>query len=162
QLHPDIPEAIRGTYAGMAHPIVIDYLKQLGVTAVELMPVHQFVADWHLRQKGLTNYWGYNTIGFFAPDARYASANVQRGQVNEFKNMVKELHRANTEVILDVVYNHRAEGNHLGPTISFRGIDNASYYRLTENKRYYFDYTGTRNTLNANLPNVLRLMMDGL
>jgi isoamylase len=162
QLHPDIPEGIRGTYAGMSHPVVIDYLKKLGITAVELMPVHQFVADWHLKQKGLTNYWGYNTIGFFAPDARYASANVQGGQVNEFKNMVKELHKANIEVILDVVYNHTAEGNHLGPTLSFRGIDNASYYRLTENKRYYFDYTGTGNTLNANLPNVLRLMMDSL
>lgn len=162
QLHPDIPEDIRGTYAALAHPVTINYLRALGITAIELMPVHHFVADRHLKERGLTNYWGYNTIGFFAPDARYASSGVLGEQVTEFKNMVKELHKANIEVIMDVVYNHTAEGNHLGPTLSFKGIDNASYYRLTEDKRYYMDYTGTGNTLNANLPNVLRLMMDSL
>ncbi|MVT09416.1 glycogen debranching protein GlgX [Chitinophaga tropicalis] len=161
-LHPEIPEEIRGTYAGMAHPVVISYLKELGITAVELMPVHHFVADRHLVDKGLTNYWGYNTIGFFAPDARYSSGGVLGEQVTEFKQLVKTLHSAGIEVILDVVYNHTGEGNHLGPTLSFKGIDNASYYRLTEDKRYYMDYTGTGNTLNANLPNVLRLMMDSL
>ena len=162
KLHPDIPEEIRGTYAALAHPVTIKYLKELGITAVELMPVHHFVADRHLKERGLTNYWGYNTIGFFAPDARYSSSGIQGEQVTEFKNMVKELHKADIEVILDVVYNHTAEGNHLGPTLSFKGIDNAAYYRLTENKRFYMDYTGTGNTLNANLPNVLRLMMDSL
>lgn len=162
QLHPDIPEEIRGTYAALAHPVTINYLKDLGITAVELMPVHHFVADRHLKERGLTNYWGYNTIGFFAPDVCYSSSGVLGEQVTEFKNMVKELHRAGIEVILDVVYNHTAEGNHLGPTLSFKGIDNASYYRLTDDKRYYMDYTGTGNTLNANLPNVLRLMMDSL
>jgi isoamylase len=162
QLHPDIPVEIRGTYAGMAHPVVIDYLKKLGITAVELMPVHQFVNDRHLKERGLANFWGYNTIGFFAPDARYASSGVRGEQVVEFKNLVKTLHKAGIEVILDVVYNHTAEGNHMGPTLSFKGIDNASYYRLTNDKRHYFDYTGTGNTLNANLPNVLRLMMDSL
>ena len=162
KLHPDIPEELRGTYAGMAHPVTINYLKELGITAVELMPVHHFVADRHLVDKGLTNYWGYNTIGFFAPDARYAATGVLGEQVAEFKNLVKELHKANIEIILDVVYNHTGEGNHMGPTLSFRGIDNASYYRLTEDKRYYMDYTGTGNTLNAYLPNVLRLMMDTL
>lgn len=162
KIHPDIPGEIQGTYAGLAHPAAIDYLKALGVTAVELLPVHHFVADSHLVQKGLTNYWGYNTIGFFAPDARYASSGVMGQQVTEFKQMVKELHKAGIEVILDVVYNHTAEGNHLGPTLSFKGIDNVSYYRLTENKRYYNDYTGTGNTLRANYPNVLRLMMESL
>ena len=162
QLHPEIPEEIRGTYAALAHPVTIKYLKTLGITAVELMPVHHFVADRHLKERGLTNYWGYNTIGFFAPDVRYASSGMLGEQVIEFKNMVKELHKANIEVILDVVYNHTAEGNHLGPTLSFKGIDNAAYYRLTEDKRFYMDYTGTGNTLNANLPNVLRLMMDSL
>jgi len=160
--NPEIPENIRGTYAGIAHPATINYLKALGITAIELMPVHFFVADRHLVEKGLTNYWGYNTIGFFAPETRYSSSGVMGEQVNEFKTMVKELHKAGIEVILDVVYNHTAEGNHLGPTLSFRGIDNASYYRLTEDPRYYNDYTGTGNTLNANLPNVLRLMMDSL
>lgn len=160
--HPDIPEELRGTYAGMAHSISINYLKELGITAVELMPIHHFLADRHLVDKGLTNYWGYNTIGFFAPDARYAATGVTGEQVNEFKNLVKELHKVGIEVILDVVYNHTGEGSHLGPTVSFRGIDNASYYRLTEDKRYYMDYTGTGNTLNAYLPNVLRLMMDSL
>jgi glycogen operon protein len=162
QLHPDIPKEIRGSYAALAHPVTINYLRALGITAVELMPVHHFVADRDLKERGLTNYWGYNTIGFFAPDARYSSSGVLGEQVLEFKNMVKELHKANIEVILDVVYNHTAEGNHMGPTLSFKGIDNASYYRLTEDKRYYMDYTGTGNTLNANLPNVLRLMMDSL
>ncbi len=162
QLHPEIPENIRGTYAAISHPVTINYLKSLGITAVELMPVHQFITDRYLEDKGLTNYWGYNTIGFFAPDIRYSSTNGRGDQVNEFKNMVKELHKAGIEVILDVVYNHTAEGNHLGPTFSFRGIDNTSYYRLTENKRYYMDYTGTGNTLNARLPSVLRLIMDSL
>ena len=162
KLHPDIPDEIRGTYAAIGHPVTIAYLKNLGVTAIELMPVHHFVADRHLVEKGLTNYWGYNTIGFFAPDARYSSSGVQGQQVTEFKQMVKALHKAGIEVILDVVYNHTAEGNQMGPTLSFRGIDNASYYRLTEDKRYYMDYTGTGNTLNANLPNVLRLIMDSL
>lgn len=160
--HPDIPEEIRGKYAGLAHPVTINYLKSLGVTAVELMPVHQFVIDKVLVDKGLTNYWGYNTIGFFAPDIRYSSSGVTGGQVTEFKQMVKALHKAGIEVILDVVYNHTAEGNHLGPTLSFRGLDNTSYYRLTENRRYYMDYTGTGNTLNARLPSVLRLIMDSL
>jgi isoamylase len=162
QMHPGIPKDIKGTYAALAHPITIDYLKSLGITTVELMPVHHFVADRHLKERGLTNYWGYNTIGYFAPDARYASSGVLGEQVIEFKNMVKELHKAGIEVILDVVYNHTAEGNHLGPTLSFKGIDNSAYYRLMEDKRYYMDYTGTGNTLNANLPNVLRLMMDSL
>jgi isoamylase len=162
QLHPEIPADIRGSYAALAHPVTIKYLTELGITAIELMPVHHFVADRHLKERGLTNYWGYNTIGFFAPDARYASSGVLGEQVLEFKRMVKALHEANIEVILDVVYNHTAEGNHLGPTLSFKGIDNAAYYRLVDDKRYYMDYTGTGNTLNANLPNVLRLMMDSL
>lgn len=161
-LHPEIPEEIRGTYAALAHPVTIQYLKDLGITAVELMPVHHFIKDRHLHQQGLSNYWGYNTIGFFAPDPRYSSSGNTGGQVNEFKDMVKTLHKAGIEVILDVVYNHTAEGNHLGPTLSFRGIDNASYYRLTEDCRFYMDYTGTGNTLNAMLPNVLRLIMDSL
>lgn len=162
KLHPDIPEEIRGTYAALAHPVTISYLKQLGITAIELMPVHHFIVDRHLKERDLTNYWGYNTIGFFAPDVRYSNSGSRGEQVVEFKQMVKELHRAGIEVILDVVYNHTGEGSHMGPTLSFRGIDNASYYRLTEDKRYYMDYTGTGNTLNANLPNVLRLMMDSL
>ncbi len=162
RLHPDIPEEIRGTYAAMAHPAAINYLKKLGVTAVELLPVHHFVADAHLVEKGLTNYWGYNSIGFFAPDARYAATGVGGEQVTEFKAMVRELHKAGIEVILDVVYNHTAEGNHLGPTFSFKGIDNVAYYRLMDDKRYYNDYTGTGNTLRANYPSVLRLMMDSL
>jgi glycogen operon protein len=162
QLHPDIPEELRGTYKGMAHPATIQYLKDLGITAVELMPVHHFITDKHLLDKGLTNYWGYNTIGFFAPDVRYASSGICGEQVYEFKEMVKALHKAGIEVILDVVYNHTGEGNHLGPTLSFRGIDNAAYYRLTDDKRYYMDYTGTGNTLNARLPSVLRLIMDSL
>jgi isoamylase len=162
KLQPDIPEDIRGTYAGIAHPITIAYLKKLGITAIELMPVHFFLSDGHLQDKGLTNYWGYNTLGFFAPDSRYAASTKPGEQVFEFKNMVKELHKAGIEVILDVVYNHTGEGNQMGPTLSFKGIDNSTYYRLTEDKRYYNDYTGTGNTLNALLPNVLRLMMDSL
>ena len=163
KLHPEIPEEIRGTYAAIAHPAIIKHMKELGITALELMPVHHFVDDRYLVDRQRVNYWGYNTIGFFAPDARYSSAGGNGAQVVEFKNMVKALHKAGIEVILDVVYNHTAEGNHMGPTLSFRGIDNTSYYRLTgEDKRYYMDYTGTGNTLNANLPSVLRLMMDSL
>jgi isoamylase len=162
QTHPDIPENIRGTYSAIAHPVIIQYLKDLGITAIELMPVHHFVNDGFLREKGLVNYWGYNTIGFFAPDIKYSGSGNLGGQVAEFKTMVKELHKAGIEVILDVVYNHTAEGNHLGPTLSFRGIDNACYYRLAEDKRFCFDYTGTGNTLNAMLPSVLRLIMDSL
>ncbi|MDF2477337.1 MAG: glycogen debranching protein [Sphingobacterium sp.] len=161
-LHPDIPENIRGTYAAMGHPVTIAYLKELGVTAVELLPVHHFLSDRHLIDKGLTNYWGYNSIGFFAPDIRYASGGTHGDQVTEFKTMVKSLHAAGIEIILDVVYNHTGEGNEMGPTLSFRGIDNASYYRLTEDGRYYMDFTGTGNTLNARQPNVLRMIMDSL
>lgn len=160
--HPEIPAEIRGTYAGLAHPVSIKYLKELGITSVELMPVHHFVSDRHLQERGLTNYWGYNSIGFFAPDVRYSSAGMLGQQVFEFKNMVKELHKAGIEVILDVVYNHTGEGNHMGPTLSFRGIDNSAYYRLTDDRRYYMDYTGTGNTLNARLPSVLRMIMDSL
>ncbi len=160
--HPGVPEALRGTYAGLCQPAVIDYLKSLGITAIELMPVHQFVSDRHLIDKGLTNYWGYNSIGFFAPHAGYASRGVYGEQVNEFKEMVKALHSAGIEVILDVVYNHTGEGNHMGPTLSFRGIDNDSYYRLMEDKRFYMDYTGTGNTLNMVSPNVPQLIMDSL
>lgn len=160
--HPDIPEDIRGTYAGMAHPVVIKYLKDLGITAIELMPVHHFVTDRYLKEKNLTNYWGYNTIGFFAPDVRYSSSGIMGEQVNEFKQMVKDFHKAGIEVILDVVYNHTAEGNHLGPTLSLKGIDNSAYYRLSDDKRMYMDYTGTGNTLNAMMPNALRLIMDSL
>ena len=160
---PDIPEEIRGSYAALGHPATIKYLQELGITAIELMPVHHFITDRFLVEKNLTNYWGYNTIGFFAPDVRYSSSGNCGEQVVEFKNMVKALHKAGIEVILDVVYNHTGEGNQMGPTVSFRGIDNAAYYRLKEeNKRYYMDYTGTGNTLNANLPNVLQLIMDSL
>jgi isoamylase len=161
--HPDLPEELRGTYAGLASEPVITYLKDLGITAVELLPIHAFLDDAHLLDQGLRNYWGYNTIGFFAPEARYASSKEIGGQVREFKEMVKALHAAGIEVILDVVYNHTAEGNQLGPTLSFRGIDNASYYRLVEDDpRYYMDYTGTGNTLNAMHPQVLQLIMDSL
>jgi isoamylase len=162
KLHPDIPEGLRGSYAAIAHPAITGHLKGLGVTTIELMPVHQFINDRHLIEQGLSNYWGYNTIGFFAPDSRYSSSGYKGGQVREFKDMVKALHREGIEVILDVVYNHTAEGNHLGPTLSFKGVDNQGYYRLAEDKRYYMDYTGTGNTLNANSPNVLRMMMDSL
>ncbi|WP_447598064.1 glycogen debranching protein GlgX [Nitrospira sp. Nam80] len=158
---PDIPEALRGTYAGLATRPVIEYLQQLGVTAVELLPVHAFVTDKHLLDKGLTNYWGYNTIGYFAPDPRYA-VQPERG-IWQFKTMVKTFHSAGIEVILDVVYNHTAEGNHLGPTLSFRGIDNATYYRLVpDNQRYYMDYTGCGNSLNVRHPRTLQLIMDSL
>lgn len=160
--HPDIPEQIRGTYAAIGHPVMLAYFKSLGITTIELMPVHQFINEKQLVEQGLNNYWGYNTIGFFAPDTRYSSSGTLGGQVREFKDMVKALHQAGIEVILDVVYNHTAEGNHLGPTLSFKGIENAQYYRLTEDKRYYMDYTGTGNTLNAHFPSVLRLMMDSL
>jgi isoamylase len=163
QLRENIPENIRGKYAAVSHPESIKYFQSLGVNAVELMPVHQFVADWHLLQQGLTNYWGYNSIGYFAPDPRYSASGSLGEQVNEFKEMVKILHRNGIEVILDVVYNHTAEGNHLGPTFSFRGIDNFSYYRLNEDdKRFYMDYTGTGNTLNTVHPTILRLIMDSL
>ncbi|RYZ53959.1 MAG: glycogen debranching enzyme GlgX, partial [Sphingobacteriales bacterium] len=161
-LHPGIPDDIKGTYSAVGHPDMISYLKGLGVTAIELMPVHHFVEDHFLKEKGLTNYWGYNTIGFFAPDARYSSSGVLGEQVREFKQMVKNLHQAGIEVIIDVVYNHTAEGNECGPTICFRGIDNRSYYRLCEDKRYYMDYTGCGNTLNTQMPAVLRLIMDSL
>ncbi|MGV8878677.1 MAG: glycogen debranching protein GlgX [Sphingobacteriaceae bacterium] len=162
-MHPDIPEKIRGTYAAIAHPVIIKYLKELGITVIELMPVHHFINDGHLDSLGLSNYWGYNTIGFFAPDARYSSSGVTGEQVIEFKNMVKTLHKEGIEVILDVVYNHTAEGSHLGPTLSFKGVDNDAYYRtVAEDKRFYMDYTGTGNTLNASLPAVLRLIMDSL
>ncbi len=162
KLHPGIPEEIRGTYAGLAHPLCIAYLKQLGITSIELMPVHHFIIDRHLKEYNLTNYWGYNTIGFFAPDVRYSSSGSLGEQVIEFKQMVKDFHKAGIEVILDVVYNHTGEGNQMGPTVSFRGIDNAGYYRLTDDRRFYMDYTGTGNTLNVMMPNVLRLIMDSL
>jgi glycogen operon protein len=161
--HPDVPEALRGTYAALGHPAVVEYLKRLGVTAVELMPVHQFIHDAHLIERGLRNYWGYNSIGYLAPHNEYA-ATPQPGQaVQEFKQMVKSLHEAGIEVILDVVYNHTAEGNHLGPVLSFKGLDNAAYYRLSpEDRRYYVDYTGTGNSLNMRHPHVLQLIMDSL
>jgi glycogen operon protein len=161
--HPDLPEEVRGTYAGLAHPVILDHLTRLGVTAIELMPVHQFVRDQHLLDRGLTNYWGYNTIGFLAPHHAYSSAGALGGQVQEFKSMVKALHNAGIEVILDVVYNHTAEGNQLGPTLSFRGIDNPAYYRLMDDDpRYYRDYTGTGNSLNVRSPHALQLLMDSL
>ncbi|MGJ1349733.1 glycogen debranching protein GlgX [Sphingobacterium siyangense] len=160
--HPEIPEEIRGTYAALAHPVTINYLKELGITAIELLPIHHFITDRHLQDKGLTNYWGYNSVGFFAPDVRYSASGTHGEQVVEFKEMVKALHSAGIEVILDVVYNHTGEGNEMGPTLSFRGIDNASYYRLAEDPRYYMDFTGTGNTLNTRQPNVLRLIMDSL
>ncbi len=163
QLHPDVPEEIRGTYAGLGHPAAIKHLTDLGVTAVELLPVHQFVQDSHLAEKGLRNYWGYNSIGFFAPHGEYSSAGDGGGQVAEFKAMVKALHAAGLEVILDVVYNHTAEGNHMGPTLSFKGIDNAAYYRLVEGSRAsYFDTTGTGNSFNVSHPAALGLIMDSL
>jgi glycogen operon protein len=157
--HPDVPQPYRGTYAGLASEPVVEYLKRLGVTAVELMPVHSFVNDRHLVENGLNNYWGYNTIGFFAPHTPYSAT----GDINEFKTMVKRLHSNGIEVILDVVYNHTAEGNHMGPTLCFRGIDNASYYRLVGgNRRYYMDYTGCGNSLNVMHPRVLQLITDSL
>jgi glycogen operon protein len=163
KLHPKIPADQRGTYAGLAHPVMIDYYHALGITAIELMPVHQFVNDHHLLQRGLVNYWGYNTIAYFAPHNAYAAYGQRSQQVQEFKAMVRSLHEAGIEVILDVVYNHTAEGNHMGPTLSFRGIDNAAYYRLVEDDpRYYMDYTGTGNSLNVRHPHALQLIMDSL
>ena len=162
-LNMDVPPDIRGTYAGLAYPSVIEYLKKLGITAIELMPIHQFVNDSFLQEKGLSNYWGYNTIGFFAPHNAYSSSGQRGEQVNEFKSMVKAYHRAGMEVILDVVYNHTAEGNHMGPTLSFKGIDNASYYRLVEgDQQHYFDTTGTGNSLLMRSPHALQLITDSL
>ena len=163
QLNPEIPEQLRGTYAGLASPPAIKYLKNLGVTAIELLPVHQFLHDKHLVERGLKNYWGYNTLNFFSPDSSYSSAGDTGGQVAEFKAMVKALHREGIEVILDVVYNHTAEGNHMGPMLSLKGIDNTTYYKLVpDNPRYYMDYTGTGNSLNVRHPQVLKLIMDSL
>jgi glycogen operon protein len=161
--HPEVPEELRGTFAGLAQPAVIEHLVGLGVTAVELQPVHQFVHDSHLLERNLRNYWGYNSIGFFAPHGGYSSVGTAGAQVDEFKSMVKALHAAGLEVILDVVYNHTAEGNHLGPTLSFKGIDNPAYYRLVDDDRaHYFDTTGTGNSLNVGHPVALRLILDSL
>lgn len=160
--HPEISPELRGTYAGLAQPAIIEHLKELGITAVELMPIHYFIHDKHLVDRGLRNYWGYNSIGYFAPHNEYASDQRPGAAVAEFKQMVKTLHQAGIEVILDVVYNHTAEGNHLGPMLCFKGIDNAYYYRLTEDMRYYMDYTGTGNSLNMRNPHVLQLLMDSL
>ena len=161
--HPDIPPEIRGTYAGLSHPVAIRHLQRLGITAIELLPVHQFIHDSTLVSKRLRNYWGYNSIGYLAPHNEYSSGGQRGQQVQEFKRMVQLLHNANIEVILDVVYNHTAEGNHLGPTMSFRGIDNRAFYRtMPDNPRYYMDYTGTGNSLNMRHPNVLQLIMDSL
>ncbi|HYB18258.1 MAG TPA: glycogen debranching protein GlgX [Streptosporangiaceae bacterium] len=161
--HPDVPAHQRGTYAGLAHPAVIAHLQRIGVTAVELMPVHQFVPEQSLVARGLTNFWGYNTVGFLAPHNRYSSAGQRGEQVGEFKGMVKALHEAGIEVILDVVYNHTAEGDHMGPTLSFRGIDNGAYYRLDGSEPWrYLDYTGCGNSLNARHPHALQLVMDSL
>jgi glycogen operon protein len=161
--HPGVPEELRGTYAGLAHPAFVEHLQKLGVTAVELLPAHHFVHDAHLVERGLRNYWGYNSIGFLAPHGGYAASGSAGGQLQELRQTVKDLHAAGIEVILDVVYNHSAEGNHLGPTLSFRGLDNQAYYRLVaEDPRYYFDYTGTGNTLNVRNPFTLQLVMDSL
>jgi isoamylase len=165
--HPEIPPGMRGTYAGLAHPVMIDHLTTLGITAVELMPVHQFLTDRNLAERGLTNYWGYNTVAFLAPHNGYAAAGTAGARAHEvvtqFKSMVRELHAANIEVILDVVYNHTGEGNHLGPTLSMRGVDNPAYYRLiADDLRYYMDYTGTGNSLNVRHPHTLQLIMDSL
>ena len=161
--HPAIPTDVRGTYAAVAHPVMLAHYARVGVTAIELMPVHHFVQDHHLQDRGLTNYWGYNTIGFFAPQASYCSTGTDGQQVGEFKAMVRDLHRAGLEVILDVVYNHTAEGNEMGPTLSFRGLDNSAYYRLVEDdKAHYYDTTGTGNSLLMRSPHVLQLIMDSL
>jgi isoamylase len=163
KLHPAVPEHQRGTYAGLAHPAVVEHLHRLGVTAVELLPIHSAVDESFLVKKGLTNYWGYNTLGFFAPDARYSGSGSLGGQVVEFKQMVKALHRAGIEVILDVVYNHTCEGNHLGPTLSFKGLDNGAYYRLNDKEpRFSLDFTGCGNSWNATHPSALMLVMDSL
>ena len=161
KLHPDVPENLRGTYLGLCSDPMIEYFLALGITAVELLPVHQFLVDRHLAERGLTNYWGYNSIGFFAPDVRYAAKGLGN-QVYEFKSMVKTFHAAGIEVILDVVYNHTGEGNHLGPTLSLRGIDNKTYYRLEPNQRFYTDFTGTGNSLNMQHPRTIQLIMDSL
>ncbi len=162
QRMPDVEPELRGTYAGLAHPAAIEHLRKLGITAVELLPIHQFVDEKHLVDRGMRNYWGYNSIGFFAPHNRYSSGGDTGEQVAEFRQMVRALHQAGIEVILDVVYNHTAEGNHLGPTLSFKGIDNPGYYRLTPDARYYMDYTGTGNSLNMRHPFTLQLVMDSL
>ncbi len=163
QRHPEVREDLRGTYAGLAAPAALEYLKQLGVTAVELLPVHHIADESFLAERGLTNYWGYSTIGFLAPFSGYAATGIRGAEVREFKGMVKALHRAGIEVILDVVYNHTAEGNHLGPMLSFKGVDNASYYRLLpDDPHFYMDFTGTGNSLNPVQPSVLRLIMDSL
>ncbi|MCZ4495534.1 MAG: glycogen debranching enzyme GlgX, partial [Thermoleophilia bacterium] len=161
-LHPGVPEELRGTYSGMAYEPIVDHLVSLGVTAIELMPVHEFTTDRFLVEKGLTNFWGYNSIAFLSPAARYATAR-SRHTLNEFKSMVKTFHRAGIEVILDVVYNHTGEGNHLGPTLSLRGVDNKSYYRLVQgDERHYMDFTGTGNSLNMQNSRTMQLMMDSL
>jgi isoamylase len=160
--HPDIPESLRGTYEALTTEPALEHLKKLGITAVELMPVHHHARDRYLEEKGLTNYWGYNSYGYFAPERRFAASKTPAGAVREFKRMVRALHAAGLEVILDVVYNHTAEGNQMGPTLSLKGIDNASYYRLAENPRYYIDFTGCGNTLNMQSPQVLQLIMDSL
>jgi isoamylase len=161
--NPELPENLRGTFAGLAHPSSVEYLKKLGITAVELLPVHQFIDEGNLVEKGLRDYWGYNTLGYFAPMSRYSSSGDDGEQVIEFKNMVKRLHQEGIEVILDVVYNHTCEGNEKGPMLSWKGVDNTTYYRtLQDNPRYYMDYTGTGNTLNVYNPNVLKLIMDSL
>src|SRR6185503_16328128 len=163
QLQPHVPERLRGTYEALTTEAALEHLTRLGVTAVELMPVHHHAYDRHLAERGLANYWGYNTLSFFAPDLRFSSSGAPAEAVREFKRMVKALHSAGLEVILDVVYNHTAEGNHLGPTLSLRGIDNATYYRLVpDDRRYYLDFTGCGNTLNMQSPQVLQLIMDSL
>ena len=161
--NPDIPENLRGTYAGLGHPASIEYLKNLGITAVELLPIHHFIDEGNLVEKGLRDYWGYNTLGYFAPASRYCSCDDRGGQVREFKEMVKALHAAGIEVILDVVYNHTCEGNHMGPMLSWKGIDNMTYYRvLQDDPQFYMDYTGTGNSLNVRNPQVLKMIMDSL
>jgi isoamylase len=162
QLHPGVPEELRGTYAGMAHPAAIEHLQRLGVTAVELLPVHEFVHDAQLVRRGLRNYWGYQSIGYFAPHNGYSSATDAGGQVDEFRSMVRALHAAGLEVILDVVFNHTAEGSESGPTLCFRGIDNAAYYRLGDDRSRYVDDTGCGNTLDMQQPHALRLVTDAL
>ena len=162
KLHPDVPEKLRGTYAGMAHPAAVEHLQRLGVTAVELLPVHQFVHDAQLVERGLRNYWGYQSIGYFAPHNGYSSSGDGGGQVDEFRRMVRALHAAGLEVIIDVVFNHTAEGSESGPTLCFRGIDNAAYYRLQDDRSHYVDDTGCGNTVDLYLPQPLRLVMDAL
>jgi len=162
KLHPHVPEPLRGTYAGLAHPAAIEHLVKLGVTAVELLPIHAFVDDAFLVERQRVNYWGYSTLAYFAPERRYASRRKPGAQVAEFKAMVKALHRAGIEVILDVVYNHTCEGNHLGPTLSLKGLDNAGYYWLMPERRYYRDFTGCGNSINASLPAAARLIVDSL